>query len=676
MAGRVTVDELVADHRPAGRDGARRPSCCSSVAGWRWASTGDTALRVHSWASLCRSNCGDHGAEGPVAGSVTRVLPSVARPAPAGRSGRRPHSAAAQRRSPGTVLRKLLVAVLAVPVLVAIYAPRPCGDPGSSARGAAIGLGAVVGARGRVLRPAQPHDRHPTDRHRARSPRRPSDDVGTGVELEAAATIGFSARRWSALRSRPRCPSTPPTAVELRLECRRHVRDHRAGRALGRRTRTTRSRSSRAPWPGPAGRSRRPCAPAFLTRGPATAVAGRHGTARPSGSAVGTAFTIGFDRAGRPGQPSAGSIRLDPAVPGRLTVEAATIDGLPRVTFTPPAPSRPNTRYQLVVDGVRDEDGVPVEPSRHGRPTTIAPEVVRFRPTAAPQDVDARHGHLGALHPVDGPRVDQAAPSRSSSSGKPDQGHDHVRRERHGRSSSTRPRSSPYDTRVVATVAKSARSADGAPLSQAEQIASSGPTRSPSPKPAHRTRRRRRLRRRWRRRRRLASGGGSWGAVERYYLGLMNCTRTGGRVTSGGDCSSPGGRNVAALKLDSGISSKVARPYAKKLAVGGDCSHFIGGNPGDRLRRAGYTSYRWAENLGCRSGNPYSAVLGQPPATSRARGRGAAGRPLRQPDEQPVRPRRDRRLGVRRPGPPGRRLLPPLDRDHRATARTPFGGRP
>jgi uncharacterized protein YkwD len=28
------------------------------------------------------------------------------------------------------------------------------------------------------------------------------------------------------------------------------------------------------------------------------------------------------------------------------------------------------------------------------------------------------------------------------------------------------------------------------------------------------------------------------------------------------------------------------------------------------LRRAGYTSYRWAENLGCRSGNPYSAVLG------------------------------------------------------------------
>jgi uncharacterized protein YkwD len=98
--------------------------------------------------------------------------------------------------------------------------------------------------------------------------------------------------------------------------------------------------------------------------------------------------------------------------------------------------------------------------------------------------------------------------------------------------------------------------------------------------------------------------------VERYYLGLMNCTRTGGLVTSSGGCSSPGGRSVAALKLDSGISSKVSRPYAKKLATSGDCSHFIGGNPGDRLRRAGYSSYRWAENLGCRSGDPYAAVLG------------------------------------------------------------------
>ncbi len=90
----------------------------------------------------------------------------------------------------------------------------------------------------------------------------------------------------------------------------------------------------------------------------------------------------------------------------------------------------------------------------------------------------------------------------------------------------------------------------------------------------------------------------------------MNCTRTGGWVTSDGSCSSPGGRNVAALKLNAGISTHVSRPYAKLLATRNLCDHFVGGTPGDRLRRAGYTSYRWGENLGCRSGNPYSAVLG------------------------------------------------------------------
>jgi uncharacterized protein YkwD len=67
---------------------------------------------------------------------------------------------------------------------------------------------------------------------------------------------------------------------------------------------------------------------------------------------------------------------------------------------------------------------------------------------------------------------------------------------------------------------------------------------------------------------------------------------------------------VAPLSLDAGISSNVSRPYAKKLAVGGDCSHFIGGNPGDRLRRAGYSSYHWAENLGCRAGGARASVLG------------------------------------------------------------------
>jgi uncharacterized protein YkwD len=101
-----------------------------------------------------------------------------------------------------------------------------------------------------------------------------------------------------------------------------------------------------------------------------------------------------------------------------------------------------------------------------------------------------------------------------------------------------------------------------------------------------------------------AVGGGSWASVERYYLGLLNCTRTGGWVAANGACTSAGGRDVAPLVLDAAISDTVSRPYAKYLADRGACDHFLDGNPGARLRRAGFTSFKWAENLGCPSGDP------------------------------------------------------------------------
>src|SRR6185312_14623341 len=160
----------------------------------------------------------------------------------------------------------------------------------------------------------------------------------------------------------------------------------------------------------------------------------------------------------------------------------------------------------------------------------------------------------------------------------------------------------PYGATVSIDVAAGARSVTGVALATLSHATFTTTTAKPSITPAKPTAPRPITTT-------TAVGGGSWAGVETYYLGLMNCTRTGGWVTSSGACSSPGGRNVAPLKLDAGISSKVSRPYAKRIAVGADCSHFIGGNPGDRLRRAGYTSYRWAENIGCRSGNPRAAVL-------------------------------------------------------------------
>jgi uncharacterized protein YkwD len=174
----------------------------------------------------------------------------------------------------------------------------------------------------------------------------------------------------------------------------------------------------------------------------------------------------------------------------------------------------------------------------------------------------------------------------------------------------------PYGAEVVMAVGKTARSRAGAPLAKAGSGSFTVvPKPAPKPKAAPKPKTKAASVKKSRTKPIAHSGGGgavsgSWSSVEAYYLKLMNCTRTGGWVTSKGACSSPGGRAVAPLKLSGAISSKVSRPYAKLLATRGICSHFIGGTPGDRLRRAGFKSYRWGENLGCRSGNPFKAVLG------------------------------------------------------------------
>lgn len=93
-----------------------------------------------------------------------------------------------------------------------------------------------------------------------------------------------------------------------------------------------------------------------------------------------------------------------------------------------------------------------------------------------------------------------------------------------------------------------------------------------------------------------------WESVETYYLRLLNCTRTGGWVLKDGTCRGYGSGRYSAyvppLRLSAGISD-VARRWARNLAINDRCVH---GDPGARLRRAGYTSYRWAENIGCRDG--------------------------------------------------------------------------
>ena len=118
----------------------------------------------------------------------------------------------------------------------------------------------------------------------------------------------------------------------------------------------------------------------------------------------------------------------------------------------------------------------------------------------------------------------------------------------------------------------------------------------------------------------VASASSPWTSttarrVEAYYLRLFNCTRTGGWVRSDGSCTGYGtgkySKYVAPLKLSSGISDRVSRPYAKVLATRNLCGHNYDHDAGYRFRRGGYSPSWWGENIGCMNGtsNTYSAVL-------------------------------------------------------------------
>ena len=101
---------------------------------------------------------------------------------------------------------------------------------------------------------------------------------------------------------------------------------------------------------------------------------------------------------------------------------------------------------------------------------------------------------------------------------------------------------------------------------------------------------------------------------ESYYLRLLNCTRTGGWVTSTGSCLGYGSgrysRYVSPIRYSTGITLNVSRPYARLLAVRNKCDHFLDHDPGYRLRRAGYRGYAWGENIGCSWGmTVYRSIL-------------------------------------------------------------------
>ena len=335
-----------------------------------------------------------------------------------------------------------------------------------------------------------------------------------------------------------------------------------------------------------------PVRASFLTR---AAVRGVLTATAVSGSWTLTtaAFAATFDAAV---DPATVTFVASPSIGGTV-VRASGIDGSVTYTFVPSSGLRPSTTYRVAVaPGVRDRDGATVDPPAPlVARTPDPPSVVRFRPASGAAGVTGRAAlSVRFSEPMD--RASTAA-AWNVTAGGATVGGSVSWAEGDAVLVFTPTAALPSGTSITMTVGSGATSKAGVPLAAAARAtftttalgAKVAPKTAPKPAPAPSS----------------SSGGsvgaGTWLAVEQYYLGLMNCTRTGGWVTSSGGCSSPGGRAVAPLLLDAGISTKVSRPYAKMLATTNQCSHFIGGNPGDRLRAAGYTSWNWAENLGCQS---------------------------------------------------------------------------
>lgn len=296
------------------------------------------------------------------------------------------------------------------------------------------------------------------------------------------------------------------------------------------------------------------------------------------------------------------ALTISPAVPGTLAA-GDTGDTSSTFTFTPASALAVNATYTIsvgggVVDGSGNE-AAPVLPLTFH--TVSAPAVVRFRPFAGTTGVDPSAAvSVRFTMPMNTSAT--AAAFSVTAAGKRVTGS--TRWAENDTVLVLTPSSKlPYGAKVVASVSAAARSKAGTPIAAAAQAsftvmakptAKSGTTRRTVPISTGGS----------------AVGGAPWYAAETYYLRLMNCTRTGGWVTAGGACGSSAGLatlpRTSAIALDAGISSRVSRPYAKLLADLGILTHFYGGTPGDRLARAGYTNWTWAENIG----SPSSVMQG------------------------------------------------------------------
>jgi uncharacterized protein YkwD len=501
-------------------------------------------------------------------------------------------------------VRRALAAVLALPVLATIYLSLAL-HRGPTRLALALGVGgmALVAAVGIPAGTIGV----PTARQAPLAASALGPAIATGRGLSAAMIVDFDAPMDAATVA-PAVRIDPPTEVRLawsddatRLVV-EPVGTWRAGTFYTVTVGTSASDRDGRPLASP-------LRAAFLTRAETSAHLAVTDRLR-SGAALDTSIVLSFDRP-VPIARVLRAFRITPAVPGQLLVATDGPDDddstlAENFVWEPDRPFAAKTRYTVrLAGGLVDGEGAAVAvPAALAFKTTTAPSVVRFRPRAGTEKIER-----AAVVSVRFTRSMERSSTRDAFvlkvDGKKVAGS--VRFAEHNTVLVFDPKDDfPYGATVVMQVADTAVAADGTQIDRS-RTAKFTVVEKPKPKPkakaakpaaAHSSKPKPKPTTKPKTVTRPASG--SWLGAEKYLLTLMNCTRGGGWVLSDGSCSSPGGSGIAPLAYHGGISDKVSRPYAKKLAASGVCSHFYGGDPGDRMRAAGYTGYQWGENLGCR----------------------------------------------------------------------------
>ena len=298
------------------------------------------------------------------------------------------------------------------------------------------------------------------------------------------------------------------------------------------------------------------------------------------------------------------AFNITPLVPGTLSGDDPSDVGSQVFTFTPDEPLAMGSSYTVSLSAavMNDAAGAPLAwVAPLAASTQVEPSVVTFRPRDGSTGVDPGRV-ISVRFTTSMAETATAAAFSVTADGKPVTG-DTTWTEDDTVLALSPSADLPASAKVVATVSTAAISSDGlhlaAPASATFTVAKPAPKPTSPPKSTSSTKSTSTTK--------IPSTGGvgvgsaQWHAEELYFLQLTNCTRTGGWVLAGGLCRSSGPHTLPAaraLSIDDGISTNVARPFAKFMADRDILLHNADGTPGQRLARAGYTSYEWGENIG------------------------------------------------------------------------------